>query len=29
MEELVNRMKVVLATSFSFYLKAHYYHWNV
>ena len=29
MEELVNRMKVVLATSFSFYLKAQYYHWNV
>jgi starvation-inducible DNA-binding protein len=29
MEELVNRMKTVLATSFSFYLKAHYYHWNV
>ena len=29
MEELVNRMKVVLATSFSFALKAQYYHWNI
>lgn len=29
MEELINRMKTVLATSFAFYLKAHYYHWNV
>ena len=29
MEELVNRMKVVLATTFTFYLKAQYYHWNV
>lgn len=29
MEDLVNRMKVVLATSFAFYLKAQYYHWNV
>lgn len=29
MEELVNRMKVVLASSFAFYLKAQYYHWNV
>lgn len=27
--ELVERMKVVLATSFSFYLKTHYFHWNV
>lgn len=29
MEELQNRMKTVLATSFAFYLKAHNYHWNV
>jgi len=29
MEELVNKMKVVLASSFAFYLKAHNYHWNV
>ena len=29
MLELVQSMKVVLATSFSFYLKAHKYHWNV
>ena len=29
MEELVNRMKVVLATSFSFALKTQYYHWNI
>jgi starvation-inducible DNA-binding protein len=28
-EDLTNQMKVVLATTFSFYLKAHYYHWNV
>lgn len=29
MEELINEMKKLLATSFSFYLKAHNYHWNV
>lgn len=29
MEELINKMKVVLASSFAFYLKAHNYHWNV
>lgn len=29
MKELIERMKVVLADSFAFYLKAHYYHWNV
>lgn len=29
MEELVNQLKVVLATTFSAYLKAHNYHWNV
>lgn len=26
---LVEKMKVVLATSFAFYLKAHNFHWNV
>ena len=29
MEELINRMKVVLATCYAFQLKAHNYHWNV
>lgn len=29
MEQLVSLMKTSLATSFAFYLKAHYYHWNV
>ena len=29
MEELINKMKVVLASSFAFYLKAHNFHWNV
>lgn len=29
MNELVEKMKVVLASSFSLYLKAHYFHWNV
>ena len=28
-EQLILRMKVILATSFSLYLKAHNYHWNV
>jgi starvation-inducible DNA-binding protein len=28
-EMLVERLKVVLATTFSLYLKAHNYHWNV
>jgi starvation-inducible DNA-binding protein len=28
-EILVERLKVVLATAFSLYLKAHNYHWNV
>lgn len=28
-EVLVERLKVVLATAFSLYLKAHNYHWNV
>jgi len=29
MEELIEQMKVVLATTFSLYLKSHNYHWNV
>lgn len=29
MNELSEKMKVTLATSFAYYLKAHYYHWNV
>lgn len=29
MEQLVNQMKVVLASTFAFYLKAHNFHWNV
>tara|TARA_R110000868_G_scaffold311824_3_gene572779 strand:+ start:4381 stop:4812 length:432 start_codon:yes stop_codon:yes gene_type:complete len=29
MEPLIERMKVVLATAHSLYLKAQYYHWNV
>ena len=29
MEELVEQMKVVLASVFSLYLKSHYFHWNV
>lgn len=28
-QNLVEKMKVVLADSFAFYLKAHYFHWNV
>lgn len=28
-EDLVEKMKVVLASAFSLYLKAHNYHWNV
>lgn len=28
-KQLVEKMKVVLATSFSFYLKVHNFHWNV
>jgi starvation-inducible DNA-binding protein len=26
---LIEQMKIVLATNFSFYLKSQYYHWNV
>lgn len=29
MEELINSLKVALATSYAFQLKAHNYHWNV
>ena len=29
MDELVQQLKVVLATTFAFYLKAHNFHWNV
>jgi starvation-inducible DNA-binding protein len=28
-QELIDKMKVVLASAFSLYLKAHNYHWNV
>lgn len=28
-EKLISQMKVLLASSFSFYLKTHNYHWNV
>ena len=28
-EQLVEQMKVVLADTFAFYLKSHYFHWNV
>ena len=29
MDELVKAMKIAFSTEFSFYLKVHYYHWNV
>ena len=29
MEELIEQLKVVQASSFALYLKAHYFHWNV
>lgn len=29
MEQLVQKLKIVQASTFSFYLKAHNYHWNV
>lgn len=29
MDDLVQQMKVVLASTFAFYLKAHNFHWNV
>jgi starvation-inducible DNA-binding protein len=29
MEELIQATKILLANHYSFYLKVHYYHWNV
>ena len=29
MEELIEQMKVVLASVFALYLKTHYFHWNI
>jgi len=29
MEQLIEKMKVLLATQFAFYLKVHSFHWNV
>lgn len=29
MDELIEQMKVVVASTFAFYLKAHNFHWNV
>lgn len=29
MKELIEQMKVVLATNFALYLKTHYFHWNI
>jgi starvation-inducible DNA-binding protein len=29
MEPLIERLKIVLSTAHSLYLKAHYFHWNV
>jgi starvation-inducible DNA-binding protein len=29
MEELIQALKVNLASHYAFYLKTHYYHWNV
>ena len=29
MDELIEQMKVVLASTFALYLKTHYFHWNV
>ena len=29
MEQLIEKMKVLLATQFAFYLKLHFFHWNV
>lgn len=29
MEQLIEKMKIVLATQFAFYLKMHFFHWNV
>lgn len=29
MDQLLEKLKVLLATNFSFYLKLHFFHWNV
>ena len=29
MDDLIKALKIAFATEFSFYLKAHYFHWNV
>lgn len=29
MDKLIKSLKIVFASEFSFYLKAHYFHWNV
>lgn len=29
METLIERLKILLATNFAFYLKLHFFHWNV
>lgn len=29
MDELIKALKIAFASEFSFYLKAHYFHWNV
>lgn len=29
MEQLIQEMKALLAESYAFYLKTHYYHWNI
>jgi starvation-inducible DNA-binding protein len=29
MDDLIEEMKIIVASTFAFYLKAHYFHWNV
>jgi starvation-inducible DNA-binding protein len=29
MDDLIEEMKITVASTFAFYLKAHYFHWNV
>ena len=29
MDQLIQQMKVILATNFALYLKSHNYHWNI
>lgn len=29
MDKFINQLKIAFASEFSFYLKAHYFHWNV